>query len=133
MCRPIRALTQSRGFNPKNHILSIFGGAGGQHACAIARELGISRILIHKYCGILSAYGLGLADVVQEREEPTSDILSTDFVKTVHENRFPKIIAENVQALKDLGFSDISHTCYLNLRYEGTDTSIMVEKGEEDY
>ena len=42
MCRPIRALTQSRGFNPKNHLLSIFGGAGGQHACAIARELGIS-------------------------------------------------------------------------------------------
>jgi 5-oxoprolinase (ATP-hydrolysing) len=62
--------------------LSIFGGAGGQHACAIARELGISRILIHKYCGILSAYGLGLADVVQEREEPTSDILSNEFIQS---------------------------------------------------
>jgi 5-oxoprolinase (ATP-hydrolysing) len=86
--------------------LSIFGGAGGQHACAIARELGISRILIHKYCGILSAYGLGLADVVQEREEPTSDILSNEFIQSklrcfhycigVHEKRFPKIISENV-------------------------------------
>ena len=45
-------------------MLNIFGGAGGQHACAIAKELGIQRILIHKYCGILSAYGLGLSDVV---------------------------------------------------------------------
>ena len=64
MARPIRTLTQARGYNPKNHILSVFGGAGGQHACAIASDLGIKQILIHKYCGILSAYGLGIADVV---------------------------------------------------------------------
>lgn len=64
MSRPIRSLTQARGFNPKKHILSVFGGAGAQHACSIARDLGIGEILIHKYCGILSAYGLGLADVV---------------------------------------------------------------------
>lgn len=70
MSRPIRSLTQGRGFNPKNHILDIFGGAGAQHACSIARDLGIKRIFIHKYCGILSAYGLGLADVVKEAEEP---------------------------------------------------------------
>ena len=95
MCRPIRALTQSRGFNPKNHILSIFGGAGGQHACAIARELGISRILIHKYCGILSAYGLGLADVVQEKEEPTSEVLCPEFIEIAHSERFIKMMKEN--------------------------------------
>jgi 5-oxoprolinase (ATP-hydrolysing) len=137
MCRPIRALTQSRGFNPKNHILSIFGGAGGQHACAIARELGISRILIHKYCGILSAYGLGLADVVQEREEPSSEVLSPEAVQLAHEDRFPKLVAENERALGELGFAtqdDIQHSCFLNLRYEGTDTSIMVERpADGDY
>ncbi len=70
MSRPIRILTQGRGFNPKNHILDIFGGAGAQHACSIAKDLGIKQIFIHKYCGILSAYGLGLADVVKETEEP---------------------------------------------------------------
>ena len=70
MSRPIRSLTQARGLNPKNHILDIFGGAGAQHACSIARDLGIRKIYIHKYCGILSAYGLGLADVVYEAEEP---------------------------------------------------------------
>jgi 5-oxoprolinase (ATP-hydrolysing) len=49
MSRPIRSITQARGINPKNHILSIFGGAGGQHGCAIAKNLGISKVIIHKY------------------------------------------------------------------------------------
>jgi len=93
--------------------------------------------LIHKYCGILSAYGLGLADVVQEKEEPTSEVLSEDFVKIAHAERYTKMIAENEAALGSLGFTnkeDISHSCYLNLRYEGTDTSIMVEKpADGDY
>ena len=95
--------------------------------------------MIHKYCGILSAYGLGLADVVQEKEEPTSEVLSASFLDLVHSERFPRLIADNEQALAGLGFSnpeDIQHSCYLNLRYEGTDTSIMVERptaGGEDY
>ena len=50
MSRPIRALTQNRGFNPKSHILDVFGGAGAQHACAIAKGLGISTVYIHKHC-----------------------------------------------------------------------------------
>jgi len=70
MCRPIKSLTQSRGFNPKEHVLSIFGGAGGQHACSIARLLGIRKVYIHKYAGILSAYGLSLAHIVEEIQEP---------------------------------------------------------------
>eukprot|EP00126_Sphaerothecum_destruens_P007440 Sdes_comp19850_c0_seq1m12083 len=51
MCRPIRELTQSKGFNPSDHILACFGGAGGQHACAIASSLGMSKVHIHKYSG----------------------------------------------------------------------------------
>lgn len=88
-------------------------------------------MLIHKYCGILSAYGLGLADVVQEREEPTSDVLGTEgVIEQIHKERFPRMLQENSQALGELGFSkpaDIHHSTYLNLRYEGTDTSLMVE------
>lgn len=51
MCRPIRALTQSRGLDTSRHALACFGGAGGQHACQIARELGMSKVLVHKYAG----------------------------------------------------------------------------------
>ena len=50
------------------HVLACFGGAGGQHACAIAKALGIRSIFIHRYSGILSAVGIGLAEVVQEAQ-----------------------------------------------------------------
>ena len=68
MCRPIRALTQMRGYNVAHHVLSCFGGAGGQHACAIARSLGMRTIFVHRYSGVLSAVGIGLADMVAERQ-----------------------------------------------------------------
>lgn len=72
MCRPIRALTQAKGHDTSRHILACFGGAGGQHACAIARSLGMKVVLIHRYSGILSAYGMALADVVREEQEACS-------------------------------------------------------------
>ena len=68
MCRPIRALTQMKGYDVAAHVLACFGGAGGQHACAIARSLGMKTIFIHQYSGILSAVGIGLADVVAEEQ-----------------------------------------------------------------
>ena len=68
MCRPIQALTQMRGYDVAQHILACFGGAGGQHACAIARSLGMKTIFVHHYSGILSAVGIGLADVVMEEQ-----------------------------------------------------------------
>lgn len=72
MCRPIRALTQMRGYDVMQHVLSCFGGAGGQHACAIARSLGMRTIFIHRFSGVLSAVGIGLAEVVAEEQVPYS-------------------------------------------------------------
>ena len=63
MCRPIREITESKGYEISSHVLAAFGGAGPQHACAIARDLGMSTVFVHRFCGILSAYGMGLADV----------------------------------------------------------------------
>lgn len=54
--------------------MACFGGAGGQHACAIARSLGMGTVFVHKYAGILSAYGMALADVVEEAQEPSAEI-----------------------------------------------------------
>eukprot|EP00347_Sterkiella_histriomuscorum_P006120 403353992 len=131
MCRPIRQLTQARGYNPRDHILNIFGGAGGQHACALAKDLGIQRIFIHKYCGILSAYGLGLSDVVQESEEPFMAPYSTDILDQIHQ-KFDQISEQNSKILVKAGFQadKINHLKYLNLRYDGTDTSLMVQSTE---
>ena len=72
MARPIRNITEARGFATNSHNLVTFGGAGGQHACAIARKLGIPRIIIHKYSSILSAYGIGLAKIVSDVSEPST-------------------------------------------------------------
>jgi 5-oxoprolinase (ATP-hydrolysing) len=72
MCRPIRAITQARGFDTSRHTLACFGGAGGQHACAIARSLGMKRVVIHRFAGILSA-GM-MCDKVDAREQPYMQI-----------------------------------------------------------
>src|SRR6185437_9125551 len=78
MCRPIRTLTEAKGHDTSSHILTCFGGAGGQHACAIARNLGIRKILVHRYSSVLSAYGLSLADVVHEVQEPCAKAFNSD-------------------------------------------------------
>ncbi|ERN07734.1 5-oxoprolinase [Amborella trichopoda] len=132
MCRPIRQLTEMKGHETRNHALGCFGGAGPQHACAIARSLGMTEVLIHRYCGILSAYGMGLADVIEEAQEPYSAVYGEESVSEA--SRREAILSEQVKLkLRDQGFGDGSITTesYLNLRYEGTDTAIMVKKPEK--
>ena len=63
MVRAIRKISVARGYDPRDYVLVTFGGAGGQHACALARELGMRQVLSHPWSGLLSAYGIGLADV----------------------------------------------------------------------
>ena len=68
MCRPIRSITEARGLDASQHVLSCFGGAGGQHACAIAQRLGMQTVFVQRYASILSAVGMGLASIVQEEQ-----------------------------------------------------------------
>ena len=129
MCRPIRQLTEMKGHETRNHALACFGGAGPQHACAIARSLGMTEVVIHRFCGILSAFGMGLADVVEEAQVPYSAVYGQETV--VEASRREAILLKQVkQKLQEQGFGEesIKTETYLNLRYEGTDTSIMVKK-----
>ncbi|CAM8878817.1 unnamed protein product [Rhodiola kirilowii] len=133
MCRPIRQLTEMKGHETKNHALACFGGAGPQHACAIARSLGMKEVLIHRFCGILSAYGMGLADVVEEAQEPYSATYNLESI--MEAARREKVLSDQVKfKLKEQGFSEENVTIetYLNLRYEGTDTAIMVKKQNDE-
>lgn len=133
MCRPIRQLTEMKGHETSNHALACFGGAGPQHACAIARSLGMKEVLIHRLCGILSAYGMGLADVVEEAQEPYSAVYGPDSV--IEASRRETILLKQVKAkLQEQGFREesITNETYLNLRYEGTDTAIMVKRPIND-
>src|SRR5204863_5799523 len=68
MANAIKKISVQRGYDITRYVLATFGGAGGQHACAVADALGITEVLIHPLAGVLSAYGLGLADVTAMRE-----------------------------------------------------------------
>nr|XP_031842230.1 5-oxoprolinase [Nomia melanderi] len=136
MCRPIRALTQAKGYDTSRHVLACFGGAGGQHACAIARSLGMGTVFVHKYAGILSAYGMALADVVEEAQEPSAETYDTESFARLDERL--DALGKRVRAkLLKQGFSD-SHIViqpFLHLRYQGTDCALMCppnRKGNEN-
>jgi len=75
MCRPIRALTNMRGHDASAHALASFGGAGAQHACSVARALGMAGVFVHRYASVLSAVGIHLADVVAEAQAPAAERL----------------------------------------------------------
>ncbi len=133
MVRPIREISIMRGFNIKEHILACFGGAGGQHAVAIARKLGIKTIFIHRDAGILSALGIGAADVVKDRQEPAGAApLATSI--DLQLDRIQKLAAETASELNRKGYDPvhIDVTCYLNLRYEGTDTAFMIRQPDDN-
>ncbi|KAK9815723.1 hypothetical protein WJX72_008572 [[Myrmecia] bisecta] len=128
MCRPIRALTQMKGYDVASHVLACFGGAGGQHACAIARNLGMRTIFIHRYAGILSAVGIGLADVVAEEQEPAAQALDDSSQEGLND-RLNALQEAATQRLRDQGFraEQIAVERFLNLRYAGTDVAVMTQ------
>ena len=136
MVRPIREISVMRGFDIKEHALACFGGAGGQHACSIARELGISKIFIHRFSGILSAYGMGLADIVVEKQEPSAHVLPENKENDVFKNllkNLEKLSSDAKTELLAQGYKaeQIEIKRYLNLRYQGTDTALMISEPDE--
>lgn len=134
MTRPIRSITEAKGHDTSKHRLATFGGAGGQHAVAIAESLGIKQILIHRYSSVLSAYGMALADVVDERQEPESAVWSdnADVIDQL-KKKMAGLKDKSRQALRDQGFEDneIVFEEYLNMRYRGTESALMIIKPEE--
>ena len=133
MVRPIREISVMRGYDIKEHVLATFGGAGPQHACAIARALGIDTIFIHRFSGILSAYGIGLADVVVEKQKPSSAVWGRQAWPGL-EAVIEQLEKEAFQDLGRQGFGpgQVESTAFLNLRYEGTDTAMMIARPDDD-
>lgn len=126
MARPIRNLTTMKGFDVTKHALSCFGGAGPQHCCAIAKSLGMKKIYVHRYSGILSAFGLSLADVVVEKQQPFSGTSISGCLELINQ-RLSVLESIAIDELLHQSFprSSISCTRFINCRYQGTDTSIM--------
>lgn len=129
MGRPIRAITEARGHDVSAHNLCVFGGAGGQHACELAKKLDIKRIIIHKFSSILSAYGMALAEIVQEMQEPSSETLCHDSMLKI-QDRIASLKSDVKSKLMTQGIREtaIRYDVYLHLRYEGTETQLMISQ-----
>jgi 5-oxoprolinase (ATP-hydrolysing) len=133
MANAIKKISVQRGYDVTRYVLSTFGGAGGQHACAVADALGMSNVLIHPLAGALSAYGIGLADVTAMREaaveapltDATADRLRAEAFGPLEESAAAGLSAQGGDAVRD----GIRVTRRVHLRYDGTDTPLQVPYG----
>lgn len=127
MAGAIKQISIEKGHDITDYALVAFGGAGGQHACQIADALGIKKILMHPLAGVLSAFGIGTANVASVKHESIESLLdesSLEVAKTVLNKLSQTCELELADQL--IGSERLVHTKSLMLRYEGTDSSIMV-------
>lgn len=133
MARPIRNLTEAKGFVTSEHNLACFGGSGGQFSVALSKNLGISHVAIHKYSSLLSAYGIYLADIVIEKQSPTSFGYSKDNF-TVLDEKISHLIDQAYEDYKEQGLDglDTNVEVFFNMRYVGSDTHLLIQRiGQE--
>jgi 5-oxoprolinase (ATP-hydrolysing) len=119
MANAIKQISIARGHDVAQYTLNCFGGAGGQHACSVADALGMERVMIHPLAGVLSAYGMGLADTIELRQRT----LGGAELEPVLE----ELEAEAVAALEAQGIGEVEVRRRAALRYEGSDTALEVK------
>ena len=131
MANAIKKISVQRGYDVTEYALNCFGGAGGQHACAVADALGMKSVLIHSFSGILSAYGMGLARIRSNRtqavEKPFTEKVLMEFQEV--ERALSEITARELVE-QQVSETAVNLEIRVHLRYSGTDTAIAVAKGE---
>ena len=128
MANAIKKISVQRGHNVTRYTLQCFGGAGGQHACGVADALGMTRVLVHPYAGVLSAYGMGLAPITAMKEAQMDVPLAAysaamQTVETLSTDMLAEVAAQ--------GGADPAATHRLHLRYDGSHQTIPVEGSTE--
>jgi 5-oxoprolinase (ATP-hydrolysing) len=123
MANAIKQISIARGHDVTRYTLQCFGGAGGQHACLVADALGMERVMIHPLAGVLSAYGMGLANMIELRQRT----LGGAELEAV----LAELAAEAEAALQVQGVREVEIGRRAALRYEGSDTALEVPVGPE--
>jgi 5-oxoprolinase (ATP-hydrolysing) len=135
MANAIKHISVQRGYDVTAYTLCSFGGAGGQHACRVADALGMTRVFIHPLAGVLSAYGMGLADVRALRQRAIEARLSQASLDATRA-AFAELSREGSAEVAAQGVATSRIRCErtLQLKYEGTDTTLGVPmaRGEHD-
>ena len=130
MANAIKKISVQRGYDVTEYVLNVFGGAGGQHACAVADALGMTRVLIHPLAGVLSAYGIGLADIIAMREQAVEVPLTGESLEGLAGTLDPlEQDARAEVAAEDVPPERITAVHRAHLRYQGTDTAVIVPVG----
>jgi len=131
MAQAIKQVSLARGYDVGGYVLNCFGGAGGQHACLVADRLGIGQILLHPFAGVLSAYGMGLADLSTERQSVIDAELSAALEATLRGRRDDLEAQGRADLLEQGSSADAMRSkASALLRYRGTDTVISVALGD---
>src|SRR5258706_598360 len=132
MANAIKKVSVARGYNVTQYTLQCFGGAAGQHACLIADAVGMAHIYIPRHAGVLSAYGLGLADVTTIVSR-TIELPLGAASRPLLEAAFGELAAQARARLAAEGFEAAQISCQrrVHARYEGTDTALLVDDGTE--
>ena len=127
MANAIKQVSLEKGHDVAEFALQCFGGAGGQHACLVAAELGMRRILIHPLAGVLSAYGMGLADQSLQRERAIERPFDPDVLPHLAEIA-AQLEAEARNALRAHAIEDlqIETRCHVHLQYAGADSALPI-------
>uniref|UniRef100_UPI003F25B64A hydantoinase B/oxoprolinase family protein n=1 Tax=Rhizobium sp. F40D2 TaxID=3453141 RepID=UPI003F25B64A len=132
MANAIKKISVQRGYDVSGYALTCFGGAGGQHACLVADSLGMKRVLIHPFSGILSAYGMGLADIRATRQRAVLTELATALV-TIGEIRAGlEAEVRGELTLQGVEAGEMEVVTRLHLQYKGTDTALPVAFGPQE-
>ncbi len=127
MAAAIKRVALERGEDVTSFALQCFGGAGGQHACRVAETLGMRTVLIHPLAGVLSAYGMGLADRTAMRQQSLERPLDREAVGQIG----MLATALGDAAAAELGDGPVARNVQVHLRYTGTDTALPVAFGDE--
>jgi 5-oxoprolinase (ATP-hydrolysing) len=132
MANAVKRISVARGYDVTRYTLQCFGGAGGQHACQVADALGMEHVFCHPLAGVLSAYGMGLADQIAMREAALERVLDAAGVTAAR--ALAERLAHDARAeLKIQGVTEdrIHSAARLHVRYQGTDTTLPCELPED--
>ncbi|MEP4193195.1 MAG: hydantoinase B/oxoprolinase family protein, partial [Sneathiella sp.] len=128
MANAIKEISVQRGHDVTDYTLNCFGGAGGQHACLVADALGMTKVFLHPFSGVLSAYGMGLADIRAMREiqlERAFDAAAEGICRKAADPLEKEAVQEVFE--QGVGKENISLIHKVHLRYEGTDAAMLVD------
>jgi 5-oxoprolinase (ATP-hydrolysing) len=132
MANAIKRISVARGYDATGYTLQCFGGAGGQHACLVADALGMTRVFVHPLAGVLSAYGMGLADQIAMREASLEKPLDAEGLAAAR-GQLDALMQAAGDELVSQGVERAAITVkrQLHLRYQGTDTALAVNFADE--